>query len=140
LQELSTHCPVPEVLPSGGGSRIDGRIVKIEPKALAVAANSGEGDGVVTVELECGAVALIRRMVLAQAFVHDSHQAPRFSRFWFSTDGPTEVTFGLGKLALIEGSPRKDQIVGRRFLACPQMASKRAFEKALRANAETIGD
>ena len=58
-------------------------------------------------------------MVLTESLVHDSHQAFGFSGFWFTTQGAAEVSFGLGKLTLIKGSPANNQIVGTEVLARP---------------------
>ena len=103
----------------------------VEPEPLAVATNSGERDGLVTVELEGGPVASISRMMLAQSLVHDSHKALGFSRFRLSTQGPAEVSFSLGNLAKIEGSPHKDQFAGRGFLGRARLASNRARARRL---------
>jgi hypothetical protein len=90
--------------------RVDGLVLKIKPEAIAIPPQAGSRDRVVSIDLQCDFVALVRSVVLPQALVEDTHQTLDFARFRIDVARLAKVPLGVLELIVIQGLPGKDQV------------------------------
>jgi hypothetical protein len=90
--------------------RVDGRVLKIEPEAIAIPPQASSRDRVVSIDVECNFVALVGSVVLPEALVEDTHQTLDFGRFRIDVARLAKVPLGVLELLVIQGLPGKDQV------------------------------